>query len=221
MKQRIIKSIRSMAIIIAMTVGMAVSFRKPVKADNKYYITFVGCGGVMNDPGQSWHGKDRYTVKPYTEPFPLPEYRFVKEGYTQIGWTTNPSKPKVVEYKAGDKITRTRDMTFYAVYEPKTYTITCQSARYIRGETGVKARVNVPYDSCIISNKLPQPEKGYYRWWYYASTGKQVASNDLVKKSEAIYYVDKPNKSVATFKVNGTAKVVSVEVWQVPSVRLY
>lgn len=206
------RTITSLVLVIAMVVGMTASFRKTAKADNKYSITFVGCGGVMNEPGYWWHGKERYTVTPYTEPFPLPEYHFEKTGYKQIGWTTNPSNTKVVEYKAGDKITRKRDTTIYAVYEPKSYTITCQSARYIRGETGVVARFSASYDSYILSNsKLPKPAKGYYRWWYDVSTGKQIASNTPVKGTTTIYYVDKPNKAVATFVVNGSSKVVQVE----------
>ena len=202
MKPSFIKSITSMLLVITIALGMVSSLGKESLADNKYSITFNGSGGKANYPGYWWHNMSSFTVTPSEDPYPLPEYIFVKTGYKQIGWTTNPSNKTKVEYRTGNKIKRTKDITIYAVYEPLNYAITCQQK--VAGTYNTIKTFSAKFNTGILSNSyLPPAPKGYHRWWFDKNTGKQILSSTLVNGNMTIYYEDRPNTCVGTFNPGG------------------
>lgn len=59
-------------------------------------------------------------AKKYGESITLPETE--KEGYIHLGWSTTEGA-ETAEYKAGDTFSQNIDITFYGVWEMKTYTV--------------------------------------------------------------------------------------------------
>ncbi len=88
-------------------------------------------------------------------------------GYSFQEWNDN-YKGSGTTYEAGQKVTLTNDLKLYAVWSPKTYTVTLDA----NGGTGGTSNVTVTFDEAMPNITIPN-KKGYNFVGYFDAAGTQ------------------------------------------------
>lgn len=107
--------------------------------EGNYKVTFKSNGGVGNDTFQSFLENTASKLNKNT---------FTKEGYTFVGWNTNPDGTGR-NYTDEQSITLTSDLVLYAKWEINKYTITFKS----NGGSGTMNPQEVSYNTPTNLNK--------------------------------------------------------------------
>lgn len=138
---------------------------------NPFHITYDANGGSpsFSEPTDSY-GKITITNR-------QPE----KTGYTFSGWNANPNANSGSSILvSGKTITLTQDMTFYAIWQPNTYTVKYNA----NGGTGTMANSSHIYDTAKNLNANGFTRTGYnFAGWSTSSaaTATQYADKASVK----------------------------------------
>ena len=88
-------------------------------------------------------------------------------GYSFKEWNTN-AKGSGTKYNAGQSVTMNADLTLYAVWSPKSYTVTLNANGGTGGTTSVQAVFDEPMPNITIPSR-----SGYTFTGYYDTAGKQ------------------------------------------------
>ena len=88
-------------------------------------------------------------------------------GYTFKEWNDN-YKGSGTKYNVGQSVTMTKDLTLYAVWSAKTYTVTLNAA----GGTGGTSSVTATFDEAMPNITIPT-KAGYTFLGYFDAAGKQ------------------------------------------------
>ncbi len=207
-KRPSLKSIVAILLAIVIATGSFAALGGKAEAATKTYTVTWDANGGKNASGQT------------TWKFSYAEGTVLKPSAslaTRTGYTLNGFKANGKTYSIGAGITVTKDMTVTAVWKANQYTINCYNAKYAYPKNKPMKQFTASYNSILLDNSnLPKPERGYYRWWYDASTNQQITSGTRVTGPMSIYPVDKPRSTTATFIVddNGTRKVGIVKTGQ-------
>lgn len=167
---------------------------------NPFHITYDANGGSpsFSEPTNSY-GKITITNR-------QPE----KTGYTFSGWNANPNANSGSSILvSGKTITLTQDMTFYAIWQPNTYTVKYNA----NGGTGTMANSSHTYDTAkaLTANSFKRTGYSFAGWsTNSAATATQYADKESVKNLTAtnsatvnLYARWKPNKYYVTYNANG------------------
>ena len=124
-----------------------------------YTLSYDENGGSGEMEEQT--AQEGQTVKVKTNTFTAPT------GYSFKEWNDN-YKGSGTKYNAGQDVTMTKDLTLYAVWSPKTYTVTLNAA----GGTGGTSSVTVTFDEAMPNITIPS-KSGYTFLGYFDANGKQ------------------------------------------------
>ena len=164
----------------------------PEPNPNARLVTFMdnyGKGEVMTQqflPGVS------KKIKPNT---------FKREGYTALNWNTLPDGTGM-EYERKDPMTLSENLTLYAQWEPKTYTLQFNA----NGGTVQPNTKQVTFDAPI--GELPIPKREGYNFW-----GWTIAGN-LINK-ETIWNYPKDNQARASWAPIGIEEIQNTASLQI------
>ena len=124
-----------------------------------YTLSYDENGGSGEMEEQT--AQEGQTVKVKANAFTAPA------GYAFKEWNDN-HKGSGTKYNAGQNVTMTKDLTLYAVWSPKTYTVTLDAA----GGTGGTSSVTVTFDEAMPNITIPS-KSGYTFLGYFDANGKQ------------------------------------------------
>ncbi|MBQ5378997.1 MAG: InlB B-repeat-containing protein [Paludibacteraceae bacterium] len=128
------------------------------------------------------------------------------EGYTFKEWNTN-AKGSGTKYNVGQSVTMTADLTLYAVWSPKTYTVTLNAAGGTGGTTSVTATFDDPMPNITIPTRTNYSFLGYFSaqngqgTQYYDANGS--STNSWTTPSNATLYAAWEEHSGETPVVTG------------------
>ncbi len=127
-------------------------------------------------------------------------------GYIFKEWNTN-YKGSGTKYTAGQSVTMTADLTLYAVWSPKTYTVTLNAAGGTGGTTSVTATFDEAMPNITIPTRTNYNFLGYFSEQngqgkqYYDANGS--STNSWTTASNATLYAAWEEKSGETPAVTG------------------
>lgn len=190
-KRPSLKSIVAVLLAIVIATGSFAALGGKAEAATKTYtVTWDGNGGKNANGQTTW--KLQYAENTVLRP--------ATSLFTRTGYTLNGFKANGKTYSLGSGIPVTKDMTVSAVWKANQYNINCYNAKYAYPQAKPMKQFNAAYNSYLLNNSnLPQPQRGYYRWWYNASNNTQITSSTRVTGPMSIYPVDKPRSISATF----------------------
>lgn len=149
-----------------------------VGAKSSYTITYNANNGTGAPSSQTkWHGEDiaLSTTKP------------TRTGYTFKGWGIEPSGG--VSYSSGAKYTDNKNLTLYAIWQIKTYTVTYNA----NGGVDAPASQTKNHGQALtLSTKKPTRTNYTFKGWANTATGNvayQSGSNYTGNASITLYAV--------------------------------
>lgn len=170
----------------------------PTPPKPTYTLTYDENGGSGTMDEQTAEEGQSLTVKPNAFTAPA--------GYSFKEWNTN-YKGSGTKYTAGQSVTMTADLTLYAVWSPKTYTVTLNAA----GGTGGTSSVTATFDEAMPNITIPTRTNynflGYFSEQngqgkqYYDANGS--STNSWTTASNATLYAAWEEKSGETPGVTG------------------
>jgi len=137
-------------------IKLTYSGEEPEPAKPVYTLSYDENGGSGEMDEQEAEEGNKLTVKTNTFTAPV--------GYAFSEWNDN-YKGAGTSYTAGQEITMTADLTLYAVWAPKTYTVTLDA----NGGTGGTANVQAIFDDPMPNITIPSKE-GYLFLGYFSET---------------------------------------------------
>lgn len=123
------------------------------------------------------------------------------KGYAYREWNTN-AKGSGTKYEAGQSVKMTADLTLYAVWQAKTYTVTLDAAGGTGGTNSVTATFDEAMPNIIIPTRADYTFLGYFSeangagTQYYDANGS--STNSWVTPSNATLYAAWEEKSSET-----------------------
>ena len=151
-----------------------------------------------------------YTLTSYDEP--------TREGYIFEGWSTSPTGK--VEYKTGDPVELTGNLTLYAVWDDNPYTLTLDD-NYEGGASEEILVLSYSPTYTLMQSDVPTREGHTFCGWSETPTGYiQYEANNIVKLSGNLtlyaLWDDSPNLYKLTYTITSEnlkqAKVSGYEV---------
>lgn len=138
-----------------------------VYKEKKYIVTYDGNGGETQE-GDAIIMQDKNVAAP----------TFLKEGYTQIGWSYSPSiYGELIELES---LPKNKDITLYAKWKQNDITIT-----YYKDNNSIpEIQSFKDNESIIISSDVPQKEKGYIFLRWNGSDGLYYYPGEVVSLSK-------------------------------------
>lgn len=122
-----------------------------------FSVTYNANGG-KNPPKPQ--GKLPYSELTLTKETPS------REGYSFMGWSTSPDGK--TEYKAGDKYTKNENVTLYAVWQAKTYTVSYNANG---GKNAPEAQTKKHGEALKLSVNIPTKEGYLFKGWSSSESG--------------------------------------------------
>lgn len=126
-----------------------------------------------------------------------------RDGYTFLGWSTN-SAAISAEYKAGGGYTGNADVTLYAVWEKKTYTVSYDA----NGGSGAPDAQTKTYGTALTLSGIVPSRMGYtFLGWSTDSTATaeeyKSGSSYVANENVTLYAVWKANTYAVAYDANG------------------
>lgn len=179
-------------------INLVYSGEEPPAPTPTYTLTYDENGGSGEMGEQTVNEGQSVTVK--ANAFTAPE------GYTFKEWNTN-AKGSGTKYNVGQSVTMTADLTLYAVWSPKTYTVTLNAAGGTGGTTSVTATFDDPMPNITIPTRTNYSFLGYFSaqngqgTQYYDANGS--STNSWTTPSNATLYAAWEEHSGETPVVTG------------------
>lgn len=168
---------------------------------NTWEIIFNPNGGDSNRVTKGSKKKDQDFVIPANA---TP----TRKGYTFLGWGLTDVDTKVT-YNAGDNYVLNKNITLYAIWEPKKYTLTFNPNRGTVTALTKQVTFNTPY------GELPIPEYDDYEfqgWYSKLFGGKRITADSIydIPSNGMIYAQWRPPQHQETTKLSPKAKFVPI-----------
>lgn len=136
-----------------------------IARDLTLYASWAITGNIINYNGNSTNNDvtnlPTFQVKVQGKPAIIKNDVPERKGYTFVGWALSPEST-IVSYKAGDTYTENKNLTLYAIWSLKTYTITYEN---VQGGINLNpTEYNVKLGNIRLDDVTKQGEE--FRGWY-------------------------------------------------------
>jgi hypothetical protein len=133
-----------------------IGWTEPIIYPNAVWVSFDANGGIGQMTKQQYLPGEAQKLKPNS---------FSKTGYDYSKWSTQPDGTGT-SYNDKETITLTEDIDLFALWSPKSYTLTFNP----NGGTVDPPTKTVYYDAPIGEMPIPEREDYIFVEWYYGAT---------------------------------------------------
>ncbi len=163
----------------------------------------IYCASLISYNANSGEGAPDPQIKPYGESLTLSEIIPTREGYDFQGWAANADAIEA-EYQPGGVYTTEGDATLYAVWQPKTYTVSYDA----NGGEGAPAAQTKTHGEDLILSETVATREGYdFLGWATNADATEAefepGAEYSVEGDTILYAVWQAKTYTITFNANG------------------